>query len=112
MGKLRKNFGKRVRQLRKSKGLTQERLAEKARLEPTYLGAVERGERNLTIDNIEKIARGFRMEPYKFFIFQSELLTKEPDMTKEQILDIIKTLPDKKRKKILQIVAICAQLQK
>lgn len=87
-------------------------MRKKPVLSPTYLGAVERGERNLTIDNIEKIAKGFKIDPYKFFIFQSELLKKEPDITKEQIMDIIKSLPDKKRKKILQIIAICAQLQK
>lgn len=110
MGNLQKKFGKKIRQLRKAKGLTQERLAEKARLEPTYIGAVERGERNLTIDNIEKIAKGLNMKPYKFFIFQPETLTKEPDVTKEQILDILETLPKDKSRKISKILALCSKI--
>ena len=110
MGKLRRNFGKRVRQIRKAKGLTQEKLAEKAKLEPAYLGAVERGERNLTVDNIEKIARGFRLQPYQLFMFQFKSVVDEPTITQEKIFDIIKNTSGKKKKQILLIVRACTQL--
>ena len=49
-------FGHRVRILRKHQGLSQEQLALKCGLDRTYVGAVERGERNISILNIEKIA--------------------------------------------------------
>ena len=49
-------FGIRVRQLRKQKGWSQEKLAEEANLHRTYIGAIERGERNLSLLNIAKIA--------------------------------------------------------
>ena len=50
-------FGRRVRILRKREGLSQEQLALRCGLNRTYVGGVERGERNISIVNIEKIAR-------------------------------------------------------
>lgn len=49
-------FGQNVRKLRQNQGLSQEDLAEKSQLHRTYIGAVERGERNITLLNAEKIA--------------------------------------------------------
>lgn len=49
-------FGSNVRLLRLKIGLSQEELAGRAGLHRTYLGSVERGERNVSIDNMEKIA--------------------------------------------------------
>jgi transcriptional regulator with XRE-family HTH domain len=49
-------FGKRVRELRKRKDLSQEELAFKADLHRTYIGMIERAEKNITLVNIEKIA--------------------------------------------------------
>ena len=43
-----KTLGERIRQTRKAKGLTQESLADKAKIDRSYVGGVERGERNLT----------------------------------------------------------------
>ena len=50
-------FGRRIRTLRKREGLSQEQLAFRCGLDRTYVGGVERGERNISIVNIEKIAR-------------------------------------------------------
>ena len=49
-------FGDKLKQLRKVKGLSQEQLAEKANLHRTYIGMIERAEKNITLLNIEKIA--------------------------------------------------------
>lgn len=49
-------FGKKVREHRLSQGLSQERLAERAGLHRTYIGMIERAEKNITLTNIEKIA--------------------------------------------------------
>lgn len=51
-----KNFGERVRQLRKQKDISQEELAHRADLHRTYIGMIERAEKNITLLNIEKIA--------------------------------------------------------
>lgn len=52
-----------IRDVRKSKGLTQEELAEKCDLHTSYLAGVERGERNITIQTLEKIAQGLEISP-------------------------------------------------
>ncbi len=52
-------FGKRVQQLRAEAKLSQEDLADKAGLHRTYIGMIERAEKNLTLCNIEKLAKAF-----------------------------------------------------
>lgn len=49
-------LGARVRDLRRSRGLTQERLAEQLGVTPRYLAGIERGERNLTLDSVDALA--------------------------------------------------------
>jgi len=51
-----KIFGDRVRELRKEKDISQEELAHRADLHRTYIGMIERAEKNLTLLNIERIA--------------------------------------------------------
>jgi len=58
---IRKKFGQRIAYLRKKKGLSQEKLAELADLHRTYVGSVERGERNIALINIEKIAKALNV---------------------------------------------------
>lgn len=59
----RKIFGTRVRQRRLSLGLSQEALADAAGLHRTYIGSVERGERNVSIDNIDRISAALDATP-------------------------------------------------
>ena len=65
--KIRKAFGKRVRELRKQQSYSQEQLADKAGLHRTYLGSIERGEQNVSIDNIAKIAKALRVSLSQLF---------------------------------------------
>jgi transcriptional regulator with XRE-family HTH domain len=55
------NFGEKVREIRKEKGLSQEELAHKADLHRTYIGMIERAEKNITLLNIEKIAKALEV---------------------------------------------------
>jgi len=54
-------FGKRVRELRRDRGFSQEAFAAHCGLDRTYIGGVERGERNVALRNIEVIAKGLGM---------------------------------------------------
>jgi transcriptional regulator with XRE-family HTH domain len=58
-----KMFGRIVRRTRQRAGLTQEELAERADLHRTYIGGIERGERNVALINLVKLARAFRIKP-------------------------------------------------
>jgi transcriptional regulator with XRE-family HTH domain len=55
------DFGARVRRIRSDRGLSQEALAELAGLHRTYVGSVERGERNVSLDQIHRLADGLRV---------------------------------------------------
>ena len=58
-------FGKALKRFRASLGVSQEQLAERAELHRTYVGDVERGERNISLLNIAKIADALRIKPSK-----------------------------------------------
>jgi len=66
---VRKKFGKRLRVLRKSAQLSQEELGFKANIHRTYIGAVERGEQNVSLDNIYRLAKALKVELKELFIF-------------------------------------------
>lgn len=55
MSEIAKIIGQRVRNYRTEKGLSQEKLAEMSGCHPTYIGQVERGEKNATLESIEKL---------------------------------------------------------
>jgi len=61
-------FGKKIRQLRIAQGYSQESFAHACDLHRTYIGCIERGEKNIAIANIEKIAKALKVEIWKLFI--------------------------------------------
>lgn len=60
-------FGERVKDLRKKKGLSQEKFALQINMDRTYLASVETGNRNISLINIEKIANGFGISISELF---------------------------------------------
>lgn len=70
-GSLRKILAANIRRCRKERGVSQQDFALNIDMDRTYFGGVERAERNVSIDNIERIAQGLEISPY--------LLLKEPD---------------------------------
>lgn len=63
----RRAFGDRVRELRRERGLSQEGLAHIADLDRTYVGGVERGLGNISLDNIHKLANALKVDISTFF---------------------------------------------
>jgi len=64
-------FGKRVRQLRTQKGLSQEELGYETGLHRTYVGQIERAEKNITLKNIAKIAKELDVNISALFDFSN-----------------------------------------
>jgi len=60
-----KLVGMRIRELRLAKGISQEALADEAGVHRTYMGSVERGERNISLENIVRIAKALRVRPHE-----------------------------------------------
>lgn len=63
MGEINEKVGFKIRKYRMKKGWTQEQLAFEADLHRAYIGQIERGEKNLGLQNLEKIARALKIRP-------------------------------------------------
>ncbi len=61
-------FGKNLRKYRTNLGLSQEKFAEMCDLHRTYISDVERGQRSISLGNVQKMADALKIEPYKLFI--------------------------------------------
>jgi len=64
---LRARIGKAIRRLRSAAGYSQEAFADACKLHRTYIGAIERGEKNLTTDTIERMSKTLKVSPFDLF---------------------------------------------
>lgn len=62
-------LGRKIRETRVKEGYSQEELASRCGLHRTYISDIERGERNVSVENIEKIARALKTEPNELLRF-------------------------------------------
>lgn len=60
-------LGRKLRKLRKARGLSQEQLALKAGLDRSFIGKVERGEKNISIENVERLAKTLKVSVEELF---------------------------------------------
>lgn len=110
MSAIAKMVGQRIRTRRQELGYTQEYTAEKADLHPTYIGQVERGEKNITIESLEKIcvALNYPMEELFCRIIDTDaresvanecfsLILNQPQEDQKRLLRILKYLIDYKQ---------------
>lgn len=67
MSATRQKFGKAVRRLRTERGYSQESFADAIGVHRTFMGAVERGETNISLDNITRIAKGLKLSLAELF---------------------------------------------
>lgn len=74
--RIRQEFGARLRSLRIQKGFSQEDLASACQLDRSYIGGVERGERNVSLVNIIRIASGLGVMPAELFATEGALMRR------------------------------------
>jgi transcriptional regulator with XRE-family HTH domain len=94
---LRNSVGERIRAIRKAKELTQQQLAELSGMDDTYIGSLERGERNFSIDTLEKILIALNIPLSELMYSDSEVNNAE-SLKREAIdefIGIVSTLNEK-----------------
>ncbi len=96
-----KDFGKRLRNLRNAANLTQEELAEKADISPVYLGEVERGKKVLGIDKFINLIKALNVSAD--YVLCNEIPSGEPFVF-DEITEKLKKLNPKQRKTAIDIL--------
>lgn len=96
-----KQIGRRIKELRKSKGLSQEKLAEKADTSPNYLSRMERGTENPTLDMLIKLSNALEVEMWEMFDFGREAGDKE---VKDAVCSFAKSTSPEKLRLALKII--------
>lgn len=67
-----RKFGRNLAEIRIHKGYTQVELAYRCNMHRAYIGAIERGEKNINICTLHKLANGLNIEPYKLLLYASK----------------------------------------
>ncbi|RRJ62728.1 XRE family transcriptional regulator [Paenibacillus oralis] len=94
-----KLVGARVRVLRKEKGLSQEALGEKGGFHFSYIGQVERGEKNVSLVNLAKIAEALEVNLIQLFAYVEEEMKITPmDRSIQEIVDMLREANEEKMK--------------
>ncbi len=105
------SIGSRIRNLRLSKHLSQEKVALRACITTAYLGQIEREEKNPTVKLVEKIANVLEISLSDLFSDQS-VNSKKDDEFVENIIFEIKQLSEKEKKEILNIIKSIVKFKK
>ncbi|WP_342420579.1 helix-turn-helix transcriptional regulator [Paenibacillus sp. FSL E2-0178] len=104
-------IGERIRRVRKEINLSQEQLAERSGLHTNYVGQVERGEKNLTLETLEKVVGGLDISLEELFRYIGpmkqkdaisqivDLLIERPSVDQEMALSVLKSVLDWEEKK-------------
>lgn len=104
---LKKGLGRRIKCLRKLNNWTQQELADKANIDYSYIGAIERGEKNPTLDFIKRIADGLEIELHQLFQFSpADCKTLIEEELCEEIRIIIDLCETKMKKTILDMIKL------
>jgi len=102
MTEIAKIIGERIRAYRTKAGMSQETLAERAGLHSTYIGQLERGEKNATLESAEKIARALDVSFETLF---SHIVSGTVENgAAEQCYSLIATQPEKEQRAILDLI--------
>lgn len=91
MDNLTKLLGNRIKELRKSRGYTQETLAQDAGISDKYLSEVERGECKVSVEVLNKVASGLHIDLHDLVNFESQTSRQDRE---DQLVDLIKNASD------------------
>ncbi len=108
MSNIAKVVGQRIRNYRTQKGLSQEKLAELSGCHPTYIGQLERGEKNATLESIEKITAALGISLSKLF----EKLGRQEDDATDIPLACYEFLSAKSKEEQAQLYKILLEMDK
>ena len=108
MSELNRMVGKRIRKYRKAIGLTQEQLAEKCKLHPAYIGQLERGEKNATLNSIQTICVGLHIPMEQLLSGIPSEMTDSNVFISGQIMDRLTNLSDPELHIIYNMINIIA----
>lgn len=103
MSDIKKILGQRIRRYRTAKGLSQEKLSELSGCHPTYIGQIERGEKNATIESISKISAALNIPLSKLFEQLGEEKTAASNIPLE-CYEFISSKSEAQQKQILRIL--------
>lgn len=109
MSSLAVEIGHRIRNYRIGNKQSQEELAEMSGLHPTYIGQVERGEKNATLESISKIAAGLGIALSTLFENIEEAAADEPSCA-AKAFGLVQSLPIDKQKRVLEILESIVKL--
>ena len=109
MSDIAKAVGQRIRNYRTKKGLSQEKLAELSGCHPTYIGQLERGEKNATLESIERITAALGITLSKLF---EKLDGQEDDREKDIPLACYEFLSAKSKEEQEQLYKILLEMDK
>lgn len=110
MSELSQIIGKRLRAARLAAQLSQEALAERCGLHPSYIGQLERGEKNATIESIQKIAGGLGITISSIFEQTETHETADCTRIAREAFELFATLPPKKQEKLMELVKTALSL--
>ncbi len=109
MPTLKEKLGARIRELRKSLGLSQEQLAELIDMDKPNLSNIERGKRFMTAETLEKIANALKTTERELFNFNK---TEPEKYLRQDISDILDAFEEEDLKFILEIISSYKKLKK
>lgn len=98
-----KLVGERIRTLRKEKGYTQESLSEKSRIHVTYISDIERGERNISMETLEKVISALGVNAIEVFRFEG-IEGIEERSNRRELIEAINTLLAGRKTEEVQLV--------
>ena len=102
--------GQRLRAHRLHRGMTQEELAEKAELHPTYIGQAERGEKNLTLVSLEKILAALNLPFSEFFEYYD--ISRPKNNYAAKCYDLVNSKRPEEQEHLYRVLTEIEQLMK
>jgi transcriptional regulator with XRE-family HTH domain len=104
MSTLSAHVSERIRELRNTRGLSQEQLANKANLNTSFIGAIERDVKKPTVDTLDKIITALDISVQDFFNFEIDLSKNETSDDLNKLIYIVKDLNEKDQETIYNLV--------